>query len=147
MSLHQEEIGTIPEETARVAKAVFRRGNLCLRLRDALGSIYDNQAFADLFPKMGRPAEAPWRLALVCILQYVEDLSDRQAAEAVRQTHRGIPAAQRGNEATSAGGADRSRWMVPADRAINGSLAPAWLRPRPSRRAPAQGVGAAVLHE
>ena len=58
MSLHQEEIGTIPEETARVAKAVFRRGNLCLRLRDALGTIYDTQAFADLFPKMGRPAEA-----------------------------------------------------------------------------------------
>jgi len=84
MSLHQEEIGAIPEETARIAKAVFRQGNLCLRLRDVLGTIYDNQAFADLFAKMGRPAEAPWRLALVCILQYVEDLSDRQAAEAVR---------------------------------------------------------------
>ena len=58
MSLHQEEIGAIPEETARIAKAVFRQGNLCLRLRDVLGTIYDNQAFADLFPKMGRPAEA-----------------------------------------------------------------------------------------
>ena len=84
MSLHQEEIGPIPEETVRVAKAVFRQGNLCLRLREVLGTMYENQTFADLFPKMGRPAQAPWRLALVCILQYVEDLSDRQAAEAVR---------------------------------------------------------------
>jgi len=31
-----------------------------------------------------RPAEAPWRLARVCVLQYEEDLSDRQEACAVR---------------------------------------------------------------
>jgi transposase len=35
-------------------------------------------------PPCGRPAEAPWRLALVSILQYAEGLSDRQAADAVR---------------------------------------------------------------
>ncbi len=84
MSLHAETIGTIPEETVRVAQAVFRKGNLCLRLREALGTIYDDEGFADLFSSTGRPALAPWRLALVSLLQYVEDLSDRQAAEAVR---------------------------------------------------------------
>lgn len=84
MSLHPEKIGPVPEETRRVARAAFPNGNLCLRLRDALGTIYDDTLFTDLFSHRGQPAEAPWRLALVCMLQYVEDLSDRQAAEAVR---------------------------------------------------------------
>jgi transposase len=84
MSLHSDPIGMVPEETARVARAAFRKGNLYLRIRDALGTIYDDALFADLFSSTGQPAEAPWRLALVCILQYLEDLSDRQAAEAVR---------------------------------------------------------------
>lgn len=84
MSLHPDRIGPVPEETVRVAQAVFRKGNLCLRLRETLGTIYEDELFADLFSPTGRPAEAPWRLALVCVLQFVEDLSDRQAAEAVR---------------------------------------------------------------
>jgi transposase-like protein DUF772 len=37
-----------------------------------------------LFATRGRPAEAPWRLALVSVMQFAEQLSDRQAAEAVR---------------------------------------------------------------
>jgi transposase len=40
--------------------------------------------FATLFPGRGRPAEAPWRLALVTVLQFAEGLSDRAAADAVR---------------------------------------------------------------
>jgi transposase len=63
---------------------VFRKGNRYLRLRETLGTIYKDELFADLFSPTGQPAEAPWRLALVCVLQFVEDLSDRQAAEAVR---------------------------------------------------------------
>jgi transposase len=55
-----------------------------MHLRDALGSIYQDADFAHLFPKRGRAAEAPWRLALVTILQALENLSDRQAAEIVR---------------------------------------------------------------
>lgn len=84
MSLRSDPIGPVPKETARVAHAVFRKGNLCLRLREALGTIYGDELFADLFPIMGRPAESPWRLALISVLQFLEDLSDRQAAEAVR---------------------------------------------------------------
>jgi transposase len=74
----------VPEETARVARAAFPNGNLYMRLRDELGMIYQNEAFAPLFPLRGRPAEAPWRLALVTAMQFAEDLSDRQAADAVR---------------------------------------------------------------
>ena len=84
MSLHAIPIGPVPEETARVAQAAFPKGTLCLRIRDALSTIYEDELFADLFSQTGQPAEAAWRLALICILQFLEDLSDRQAAEAVR---------------------------------------------------------------
>jgi hypothetical protein len=50
MSLHPEQIGEVPEETARVAKACFPKGNRYMRLRDSLGTIFDDQEFADLFP-------------------------------------------------------------------------------------------------
>ena len=84
MSLHVTPIGPVPLETARVARAAFPKGTLCLRIRDALNTIYEDEVFADLFSQTGQPAETAWRLALICILQFLEDLSDRQAAEAVR---------------------------------------------------------------
>jgi transposase len=55
-----------------------------MQMRDVLGSIYTDEDFADLFPKDGQPAGAPWRLALVTVMQFVENLSDQQAADAVR---------------------------------------------------------------
>jgi transposase len=55
-----------------------------MQMRKVLGSIYTDEDFADLFPKEGQPAEAPWRLALVTVMQFVENLSDQQAANAVR---------------------------------------------------------------
>jgi transposase len=84
MSLKPEPVGPVPEETARIARAAFPKGNLYLRLRDELGTLYQDDLFADLFPSRGQPAETPWRLALVTIMQFLEGLSDRQAAEAVR---------------------------------------------------------------
>src|SRR5215210_9401930 len=84
MSLRSAPLGPVPDETMRVARAAFPKGHPCLRLRDELGPIYDDSRFAALFPARGRPAEAPWRLALVTVLQFAEGLSDRQAAEAVR---------------------------------------------------------------
>ena len=84
MSLHPQAIGPVPEETARVARAAFRKGNLYVRIRDELGTIYEDQRFAALFSVTGQPAEAPWRLALISVFQFLEGLSDRQAAEAVR---------------------------------------------------------------
>src|SRR3954453_4573400 len=84
MSLKPSPIEPVPEETARVARAAFRKGNALLKLRDELGTIFADVDFADLFPKRGQPGLAPWRLALVTLLQFRETLSDRQAAEAVR---------------------------------------------------------------
>src|SRR5689334_984600 len=84
MSLKPEEIGLIPEETSRIARSAFPRGSLCMRIRDELGTIFEDEGFAALFPKRGQSALAPWRLALVTILQFLENLSDRQAADMVR---------------------------------------------------------------
>jgi transposase len=55
-----------------------------MQMRGVLGSIYTDEDFADLFPRDGQPAEALWRLALVTAMQFVENLSDEQAANAVR---------------------------------------------------------------
>ena len=84
MSMHPQPIGPVPEDTARVARAAFPKGNLYMQMRDVLGTIYDDEDFSELFEVRGRPAIAPWRLALVTLMQFSERLSDRQAAEAVR---------------------------------------------------------------
>jgi transposase len=84
MSLDPSPIEPVPEETARVARAIFPKGNRYLLLRDTLGTLFTDTLFVDLFPTRGQPALAPWRLALVTLIQYIEGLPDRQAAEAVR---------------------------------------------------------------
>lgn len=84
MSLRPQAVPPIPEETARVARAAFPRGNLYLLLRDELGALVEDKDFASLFPTHGQPASAPWRLALVTLFQFIEGLSDRAAADAVR---------------------------------------------------------------
>lgn len=84
MSFKTEPFPLIPEPTARLAHIVCPKGGLCLWIGDELSTIFQDELFQDLFPRRGQPAETPWRLALVTVLQFVEGLSDRQAAEAVR---------------------------------------------------------------
>lgn len=84
MSMRPKPVGPVPEDTARVARAAFPKGTTYVQMRDVLGAIYDDEDFAELFEARGRPAIAPWRLALVTLMQFSEGLSDRQAAEAVR---------------------------------------------------------------
>ena len=84
MTLQPQQEFSIPEETARVALAAYPKGNLYMNMRDGLGPIYQNETFAHLVPQNGRPAEAPWRLAFITVVQFMEGLPDRQAADAVR---------------------------------------------------------------
>ena len=84
MSLRPQVPPAIPEETVRIARASFPKGGRYMRLRDELGAVFEDARFAGLFPARGRPAEAPWRLALVTLFQFAEGLPDRQATEAVR---------------------------------------------------------------
>ena len=84
MSLHPHIIEPVPDETARIARAAFPKGHPYLTFRDALGTIFQDEDFAPLYAHTGQPGVTPWRLALVTIMQFRENLADRQAAEAVR---------------------------------------------------------------
>src|SRR3989442_13555611 len=83
MSLNPQGLEPIPEATSRLPHKSSPKGSAIMRLRDALGPIYQDESFAELFPRRGRPAEAPWRLALVTVFQAMENLTDRQAAQMV----------------------------------------------------------------
>ena len=74
----------IPTETSQIARASFPKGNTFMKMRDEMGTIFTDAEFADLYPDLGQPAIHPWRLALITVMQYVENLTDRQAADAVR---------------------------------------------------------------
>lgn len=84
MSLNPSPIDPVPPETAQVAHAAFPKGNRYMTMRDELGGLYPNDLFADLYPLVGHYGEPPWRLALVTLMQFSENLTDRQAADAVR---------------------------------------------------------------
>ncbi|MBE7158159.1 MAG: transposase, partial [Rhodospirillales bacterium] len=84
MSLHPEPTGEVPAETVRIARAAFPKGTLVTRLRDEFSTLYQDTDFREFYPSRGQPGLAPWRLALVTVFQFLEHLSDRQAADAVR---------------------------------------------------------------
>jgi transposase len=84
VSLKPMPIPLVPFDTARVARAAFPKDNIYMKLREHVGTIIDDKDFVALCSKEGTPGLPPWRLALITILQFHENLSDRQAAEAVR---------------------------------------------------------------
>ncbi|WP_069791842.1 IS1182 family transposase (plasmid) [Cyanobacterium sp. IPPAS B-1200] len=83
MSLHPQSIQPIPPLTREVAHQAFPQGNPYMTLRDELGIFYNDLDFAELYATEGQPALRPWRLVLVCVMQYMSDLSDRGAVAAV----------------------------------------------------------------
>lgn len=58
MSLKPSVIAPVPEETARIARTAFPKGNLYLAMRDDLGIAFSDSDFAELFPRRGQPAFA-----------------------------------------------------------------------------------------
>ena len=66
------------------AKYAGRRVPLAVAVRDRLGQWMADEVFAAAFGVRGRPGWPPSRLAVVTVLQMAEDLTDRQAAGAVR---------------------------------------------------------------
>src|SRR3954453_11481298 len=131
MSLRPEPVGEIPAETVRVARAAFPKGTLVTRLRDEFSALYEDEDFRSLYPARGQPGLTPWRLALVTVFQFLEHLSDRQAADAVR--------ARIDLEVRARARADRPRLSLQRARRV----------PRPPRRgrgrAPAAGQDAGAL--
>ena len=84
MSLQAKQGYVVPDSTAQVARAILPEGSPVMRMFDELHMIVTDHDFADLFPARGQPAEAPVRLALATLGQFMEGLTDRQAAHAVR---------------------------------------------------------------
>src|SRR5260370_8583159 len=84
MTLQPQHEFSIPEETARVARAAYPKGNIYMKMRDAFGTIYQDESFAHFFPQNGGHVEAPWREAFITVVQFIEGLHDREAADAVR---------------------------------------------------------------
>lgn len=84
MSLQPISNLEIPALTKKIPLTSFPKGNPYIKLKDRLGNIFDDHLFKDLYPKVGQPTVSRWRLALITILQHGENLSDRQAADAVR---------------------------------------------------------------
>ena len=70
MSLRPQPIGSMPEQTVRVAHAAFPKGHPYLTLREHLGTIFQDEDFAALCPAWGYPGLPLWRLALVTIMQF-----------------------------------------------------------------------------
>ncbi|WP_345942436.1 transposase [Streptomyces sp. SID2888] len=74
----------MPELTAKMARASNPSGTTAMWVRDHLDGLWDDTDFASWYPRDGRPGLSPAQLATVCVLQFLLNLSDRQAAEAVR---------------------------------------------------------------
>ncbi len=105
MALPDPAAMEIPAETVALARAAGPKGTVPMQIRDALGPIYTDAQFADLFAWQGRPAESPARLTLVSMFQFLADLRDQQAAAAVRtridwKYALGLPLADPGFHAT-----------------------------------------------
>ncbi len=84
MSMQPRPWPEVPAETSRVVGKAFPKGTLPIRVRDQLGSWYDDEVFTAAYGVRGRPGISPAQLAMVTVLQFTENLTDRQAADAVR---------------------------------------------------------------
>lgn len=84
MSLQPKAWPEVPADTARIAKKAFRKGSLAIRIRDELGNWCDDEEFVSAYGARGKPGISPAQLAMVTVLAFTENLTDRQAADAVR---------------------------------------------------------------
>ena len=84
MSVQPRPWPEVPEQTAAVARAAFPKGTLAMRVREELPGLFADEQFVSAFGLRGKPGISPGQLALVTVLQFVENLTDRQAADAVR---------------------------------------------------------------
>ncbi|OHV18894.1 hypothetical protein BBK14_29665 [Parafrankia soli] len=88
MSLQPKGLPELPAQTVTVARAAFPRGTLAMRLRDRLAEVFVDEPFTGAFGIRGAPGLPPAVLSLVTVLQFTENLTDRQAAvwRSVRST-------------------------------------------------------------
>ncbi|MFE7467272.1 IS1182 family transposase [Streptomyces sp. NPDC057499] len=74
----------VPELTVRVARACNPQGTTAMAIRDHLNGLWSDEDFEEWYPRDGKPGLSPAQLATVSVLQFLLEMSDRQAAESVR---------------------------------------------------------------
>ncbi|MBS2537249.1 IS1182 family transposase [Catenulispora sp. NF23] len=84
MSIRPSSGRQVPELTARIARSSNPKGTAAMWIRDRLDGLWSDEDFEDWYSRDGRPGLSPAQLATVCVLQFLLELSDRAAAEAVR---------------------------------------------------------------
>src|SRR5438045_4959769 len=84
MSMQPHPWPEVPASTAKIARRAFRKGSLAMRARDELGAWCQDETFGATYGTRGAPGISPAQLAMVTVLQFTENLTDRQAADAVR---------------------------------------------------------------
>src|SRR5260370_10116933 len=84
MSMQPRPWPEVPVLTAQVARAAFAGGSLAMRIRDELGAWCEDEAFSAVYGARGAPGLSPAQLEVVTALQFAENLTDREAADAVR---------------------------------------------------------------
>jgi transposase len=84
MSLKIEPPRPMPAVTAAVGRALLKENSPYRLIGEQIYGEFSDEAFADLFSIEGQPAISPTILAFVTIFQFMEKLSDRQAAESLR---------------------------------------------------------------
>ena len=85
MALIPTPVPPIPPRTEHAMQQAFPHGHAFIALHAAFGDFFSDADFHALYAACGTPAVAPWRLALTGRLQFGENLSDREAADAVRR--------------------------------------------------------------
>src|ERR1700749_1363694 len=84
MSICPRPGAEVPALTARVTRASNPGGTTAMWVRDRLDGLWRDEDFHAWYSPGGRPGLSPAQLAPVSFLQFALNLSDRQAAEAVR---------------------------------------------------------------
>jgi transposase len=87
MSMRPQPWPEPSEEIAAAVRAMYpgRKVPLPVAIRDQLGEVFTDEEFGAAFAARGKPGWSPGRLALVTVLRMAENLTDRQAVEAVRE--------------------------------------------------------------
>lgn len=84
MSMKAEFPDRIPELTAQVAEAIMKPNSICRWIGQQVQEVMDEEALVAMYHREGRPGIHPLILMIVIILQFVDRMPDRQAAEAVQ---------------------------------------------------------------
>jgi transposase len=83
MTLHPRDLSVMPADIAALGQKLLAPSNPYRVIGDQLADILQDAQFAALYEERGRAAISPGLLALVTLFQFLEDIPDREAADAV----------------------------------------------------------------